>query len=443
MATDPSISLNIHQQPQMDFLGKLMQLEQMRGMQQQGQMNDLRIKEHQAEQVKAQQAQATQNAAKDAIAKLRDGQDVESIFTQLQPDARMLAEEWYGKFTANKRQRESLLMKDRKERAHLVRQFGYDPTVAEVMFGLDDDPQAQDLWQRLGGDAAALKQIVDGFADAGETPPNLTEHDPTKDLINPKTGVVMRPGVPKPVEEKTYPITVKGPNGTPVRKLFTAAELGQGIEEYKPPAAPKEHSRFWVMRGDQPVRITEAEYRPGDKPASNREQGRPVTSGDANRVADLDTSLNDLGVLRQTLTETKHATGTTAAIGASTPAWATDLFGWGTDAKKRQGVIDRVKQVIGKALEGGVLRKEDEYKYTKILPTIKDTPEVAASKLNGLESALIQRRSTTLDALSDAGYDISRFAARPPHTQPKTDGEGFTGGGMPSYQDYLKRKGVK
>ena len=39
------------------------------------------------------------------------------------------------------------------------------------------------------------------------------------------------------------------------------------------------------------------------------------------------------------------------------------LTGWGTDAKKKQALIDRVKQVIGKTLEGGVLRKEDEVKY--------------------------------------------------------------------------------
>ena len=50
-------------------------------------------------------------------------------------------------------------------------------------------------------------------------------------------------------------------------------------------------------------------------------------------------------------------------------------------------VIDRVKQVIGKALEGGVLRKEDEVKYEKILPTIYDSAALVRSKLDGLESA--------------------------------------------------------
>lgn len=143
--------------------------------------------------------------------------------------------------------------------------------------------------------------------------------------------------------------------------------------------------------------------------------GRPVTSGDAGRIADYDTSLDDLKALDTVLTETKGATGTGAAIGAALPAWVTDLTGAGTDAKKRQGVIDRVKQVIGKTLEGGVLRKEDELKYEKILPTIKDTAAVAASKIAGLEKAIRLRRETQVEALADAGYDTSRYAARAPH----------------------------
>jgi hypothetical protein len=73
-----------------------------------------------------------------------------------------------------------------------------------------------------------------------------------------------------------------------------------------------------------------------------------------------------------------------------------------------------VKQVIGKTLEGGVLRKEDEIKYEKILPTISDPPAVAQSKLEGLQKAITQRRSTTIDALKDAGYNVEAFEARTP-----------------------------
>jgi hypothetical protein len=181
-----------------------------------------------------------------------------------------------------------------------------------------------------------------------------------------------------------------------------------------PPGPAGAGSRSWVLREGRPVRVSEAEIRPGDAPFNSaRDDLRNVTSGDAGRIADFDTSLSDLGVLNEAITETESATGTVAAVGAALPAWVTDLAGWGTSAKSRQGVIDRVKQVIGKTLEGGVLRKEDEYKYEKILPTIKDTQAVAKTKLVGLETAIRQRRSTFLDALSDAGYDTTQYNARP------------------------------
>lgn len=147
----------------------------------------------------------------------------------------------------------------------------------------------------------------------------------------------------------------------------------------------------------------------GKRPANTREQGRNVTSGDVSKITDLDASLNDLGVLEKTIAGVSNATGTTAQIQAALPNWATNLSGWGVDAKKKQAVIDRVKQVIGKALEGGVLRKEDEVKYEKILPTIGDPPAVVTSKLAGLKQAIDARREQFLSNLEDANYDVSRY----------------------------------
>ena len=57
-------------------------------------------------------------------------------------------------------------------------------------------------------------------------------------------------------------------------------------------------------------------------------------------------------------------------------------------ARQVQSDINRVKQTVGKALEGGVLRKEDEEKYKKILATLTDTPETAAYKVDALLSSL-------------------------------------------------------
>lgn len=205
---------------------------------------------------------------------------------------------------------------------------------------------------------------------------------------------------------------VQPPPEVPTMTPYQQESLAIRRAELNKPGGSSGLQLVAVMGPDgKPVLVPE-EQAIGMAPASSREQGRPVTSGDANRISELTTSLDDLKVLRTALTETQTSTGAAAALGAMLPNAVTELTGWGQDAKARQGVIDRVKQVIGKALEGGVLRKEDEAKYARILPTISDTPQVAMSKLQGLEAALIQRRSQLLEDLADAGYETGRFQER-------------------------------
>lgn len=141
-------------------------------------------------------------------------------------------------------------------------------------------------------------------------------------------------------------------------------------------------------------------------------QGRGVLAGDANKIAELRSSLDDLGTLRRTIAAPGEsgATGAMAKLGAMVPNVITETTGFGTAAKQKQAVIDRVKQVIGKALEGGVLRKEDEAKYARILPTISDVDDVVMTKLQGLESAISQRLEQQIEALEQAGYNVGGFS---------------------------------
>jgi hypothetical protein len=144
--------------------------------------------------------------------------------------------------------------------------------------------------------------------------------------------------------------------------------------------------------------------------AGKKALGRGVTAGNAEELADFDTSIDELSAVRAAISP-EDSTGIVAQIGATLP-YVTQITGWGEDAKKRQAVIDRVKQVIGKTLEGGVLRKEDEAKYVKILPNIGDAPAVATEKLNGLEEAVRKRKQRRLDSMEDAGYDVSEYRQR-------------------------------
>jgi hypothetical protein len=203
---------------------------------------------------------------------------------------------------------------------------------------------------------------------------------------------------------------VAGPNGQPMMRLFTEEEVAAGVPEYRDPKSPEKQQKFWVIRDGKQLRITEDEYREGDTNSSSREQGRPVTSGDAGDLADFDTSLDDLNVLRKHIS-TAGDTGILAKAAAKVP-YVTQITGWGASAKAKQAMVDRVRQVIGKVLEGGVLRKEDEIKYENILPTMGDANEVVLAKLDGLEQAMAQRKSRRMDALQDAGYDVGKFQAR-------------------------------
>lgn len=72
-------------------------------------------------------------------------------------------------------------------------------------------------------------------------------------------------------------------------------------------------------------------------------------------------------------------------------------------ARQVQADIDRVRQTVGKALEGGVLRKEDEEKYKKILATITDMPETAIYKIDALISSITRNIGNYKTLQSESG----------------------------------------
>jgi len=76
-----------------------------------------------------------------------------------------------------------------------------------------------------------------------------------------------------------------------------------------------------------------------------------------------------------------------------------------TEAQQTRAIVERASQVVGKALEGGVLRKEDEEKYRKQLPNINDSFAVAKSKAKKIRDMLVKNRQQRVDALKRAGYN--------------------------------------
>lgn len=83
---------------------------------------------------------------------------------------------------------------------------------------------------------------------------------------------------------------------------------------------------------------------------------------------------------------------------------------WDTTAKGINQLSFATKQLIGKGLEGGVLRKEDEEKYDKIIPKLGDTKDVLQKKYEQLREMLSTKYSGELTGLSSAGFNTSGFS---------------------------------
>lgn len=193
-------------------------------------------------------------------------------------------------------------------------------------------------------------------------------------------------------------------------EIWTEQNPGAPISEWLELNAPKVRpDTEWVIRGGQPLQITKGQARPGDRPysATLGEPGRKMLSSDANRMADIKSGLADLETLRKELTP--GATGAQSRLGTWLPDAVTEFTGLGSEAKQKNAVIARVKQVIGRTLEGGVLRREDEEKYKAILPTIGDPADIVAKKLDGLERAIKAKGETLLESLGSAGFNTSGF----------------------------------
>jgi hypothetical protein len=67
---------------------------------------------------------------------------------------------------------------------------------------------------------------------------------------------------------KRHPMTVRGPNGAPMRRLVDESELETGVEEYREPKERPQGSseQTWVIRNGQPTPIQKGTAQPGDRP---------------------------------------------------------------------------------------------------------------------------------------------------------------------------------
>jgi len=79
------------------------------------------------------------------------------------------------------------------------------------------------------------------------------------------------------------------------------------------------------------------------------------------------------------------------------------------DAQTFDARMRSASQSFGKFMEGGVLRKEDEIKYTKMFPQSNDKDPVKKNKLEIIKRMLSQKYEDDRKTLGRSGYDVSGF----------------------------------
>jgi len=129
---------------------------------------------------------------------------------------------------------------------------------------------------------------------------------------------------------------------------------------------------------------------------------KPLSDSAISTITDFSGALTDLEYLKKVIEENKENIGPITGLEALNP-WSSK--------RKIQADIDRIKQTVGKALEGGVLRKEDEEKYKKILATITDTPETALYKVDSIISSLQNKLEEYTDLQQAVGKSTNVTAS--------------------------------
>jgi len=126
--------------------------------------------------------------------------------------------------------------------------------------------------------------------------------------------------------------------------------------------------------------------------------GKKPSEAAVKQITQTRNALDGLRELKDTLKANERLIGPVTGLETLLP--------YATEHKQVQAKIDLVRQRVGKALEGGVLRKEDEEKYKKILATMTDTPDLAISKTESLIADIEREMGNYTDELRRSGRNV-------------------------------------
>jgi hypothetical protein len=283
---------------------------------------------------------------------------------------------------------------------------------------------------QAGATPESILQQARGLSERYKVTPKFQAVDPKNpiyDMNNPGAGPVVA-GTPEPVIPKAPEPFTLGPG----QKRFDAS--GKEIAAVAPRPAASADGGAGAAKAKELDDLADAVIKePGlwdQLTPSTKGQiatrlsakgyegfGKPLSDGAMRQIADSESAIQSLTDLRGILQKNEQYIGPLAGLQAMNPY---------SEARKAQADIDLVRQRVGKALEGGVLRKEDEEKYKKILATLRDTPETAIYKVDQLIKNVTRDIENYKQQQRLSGKRVSSGASSGPITVTGKDGQSYT-----------------
>lgn len=132
---------------------------------------------------------------------------------------------------------------------------------------------------------------------------------------------------------------------------------------------------------------------------------RPLGDVSTRNIGEAKSALSLLDELSTTVDNPKHGD-----VFAPARGFARKFNPYDVEAQSIQAQINSAKQLIGKYLEGGVLRKEDEVKYEKILPRLGDSVKTAQAKIKNVRNMIKNKTQAELETLGQGGFDVAALS---------------------------------
>ena len=268
---------------------------------------------------------------------------------------------------------------------------------------MDADDKRQDRSLKLQEETAKSNQALQKLASGREEAEFLSKEDKShRDLIEREKAIsrmLGKEGTAPTVDEATNTVTMgeKGKPGLPDLSPLDKEKIQLDPAKF---AFEKNALADFIAKWDHQV-ANPKPTTPKPSPTPNPPNPRLLPAGTVEDLGAIQEAVTMLDKMAKSAGKLKHDLGPLNKVRTINPM--------DTEIQNLQQYIATTKQVIGKGLEGGVLRKEDEFKYEKIIPKISDTPEVRNQKKVQLRDMLVNKYKTQLKAQGDAGYSTGNL----------------------------------